>query len=179
MDSGPLRSLERFRWPAIRACCISSRRRAPCFGKQHQAPSPTGCLAASQSGSFTDGSYAFRMEGVDAGGATGQAEVFLGQFTSLTPAMPAGSAPVLNGSLDLNDFGATQTGLPITTGTHTASTGPRSTATFPIGKSSDDHPKSGPVYGQSDALLRSGRGGHCLARDWRDQQSILGFGLAT
>jgi hypothetical protein len=92
-----------------------------------------GLLAASQSGSFTDGSYAFRMEGVDAGGATGQAEVFLGQFTSLTPAMPAGSAPVLNGSLDLNDFGATQTGLPITTGTHTASTGPRSTATFPIG----------------------------------------------
>lgn len=92
-----------------------------------------GLLASSQTGSFADGSYAFRMEGVDAGGATGQAEVFLGQFTSVTPAMPTGSAPALNGSLDLNDFGATQTGLPITAGTSTASTAPRSTATFPIG----------------------------------------------
>jgi len=89
-----------------------------------------GLLSASQSGSFTDGSYAFRMEGVDAGGATGQAEGFLGQFTSVTT---TGSGTALSGSLDLNDFGATQTGLPITTGTYTASTGPRSTATFPIG----------------------------------------------
>jgi hypothetical protein len=88
-----------------------------------------GLLAASQTGSFADGSYAFRMEGVDVGGATGQEEVFLGQFSSAT----ASGSTALNGSLDLNDFGATQTGLPITTGTYTASTGPRSTATFPIG----------------------------------------------
>lgn len=88
-----------------------------------------GLLAGSQTGSLADGSYAFRLEGVDAGGATGQAEVFLGQFTSVT----SKSVTALNGSLDLNDFGATQTGLPITTGTYTASTGPRSTATFPIG----------------------------------------------
>jgi hypothetical protein len=88
-----------------------------------------GLLSASQSGSFADGSYAFRMQGVDAGGAAGQTEVFLGQFTSAT----ANGSTALSGSLDLNDFGATQTGLPIAAGTYTASTGPRSTATFPIG----------------------------------------------
>ena len=89
-----------------------------------------GLLAASQSGSFADGSYAFRFQGVDAAGASGQTEVFLGQFASVTSST---SGTALNGTLDLNDIGATQTGLPITNGTYTASTGPRSAATLPIG----------------------------------------------
>jgi hypothetical protein len=89
-----------------------------------------GFLVPSQSGSLADGSYALRMEGTNAAGAGGKAEDFLGQFTSVTP---SGSGTSLSGTLDLNDFGATQTGLPIAAGTYTASAGDRSTATFPIG----------------------------------------------
>jgi hypothetical protein len=88
-----------------------------------------GLLLASQGGVFADGSYAFRMAGTNAAGAAGQTEVLLGQFTSLT----SNSVTSLNGSLDLNDFGATQTGLPINNGTFSASGGVRSTATLPIG----------------------------------------------
>jgi hypothetical protein len=50
------------------------------------------------------GSYALRLEGTDAAGTAGKREDFLGQLTS------AGSGMGLAGDLDLNDFGATQTG---------------------------------------------------------------------
>jgi hypothetical protein len=72
-----------------------------------------GFLVPSQGGPFADatltGSYAFRFGGTDAAGAAGKREDFLGQLTS------AGSGMGLAGNLDLNDFGATQTGcLPLT-----------------------------------------------------------------
>lgn len=91
----------------------------------------SGLLLPSQSGSFTDGSYAFRMQGTDAAGAAGQEEDLLGQFTSATAAV--GGAVSWNGTLDLNDFGSAQIGLPITGGVYTPSTGVRSAGTFPIG----------------------------------------------
>jgi hypothetical protein len=73
-----------------------------------------GFLVPSQGGPFVDatltGSYAFRIGGTDAAGTAGQREDFLGQLTS------AGSGTGLAGNLDLNDFGATQTGcVPLTT----------------------------------------------------------------
>jgi len=92
----------------------------------------SGLLLPAQSGSLADGSYAFRMQGTDAAGAAGQEEDLLGQFTSVT-STGASPATAWNGTLDLNDFGAAQSGLPITNGVYTASSGLRSTATMPIG----------------------------------------------
>jgi hypothetical protein len=73
-----------------------------------------GFLVPSQGGPLVDatltGSYAFRLGGTDAAGTAGNREDFLGQLTS------AGSGTGLAGNLDLNDFGATQTGcVPLTT----------------------------------------------------------------
>ncbi len=66
-----------------------------------------GFLLPSQGGPFADatltGSYAFRLGGTDAAGSAGSREDFVGQFTS------SGSGTGLAGTLDLNDFGATQT----------------------------------------------------------------------
>ena len=74
-----------------------------------------GLLVPSQGGPFADatltGSYAFQLAGTDAAGAAGQREDFLGQLTS------TGSGTGLAGTLDLNDFGATQTGVAIMNGT--------------------------------------------------------------
>jgi len=58
------------------------------------------------------GSYAFRLAGTDAAGTGGNREDLLGQLTS------AGSGTGLAGTLDLNDFGATQTGVAIANGTY-------------------------------------------------------------
>lgn len=75
-----------------------------------------GLLAPSQGGPFVDatltGSYAFRLGGTDAAGTAGQRENFLGQVAS------SGSGKGLAGDLDLNDFGATQTGVAIANGTY-------------------------------------------------------------
>jgi hypothetical protein len=75
-----------------------------------------GFLVPSQGGPFVDsaltGSYAFRLGGTDAAGTAGQREDFLGQFTS------SGSGTGLAGTLDLNDFGATQADVAITNGTY-------------------------------------------------------------
>ncbi len=73
-----------------------------------------GFLVPSAGGPFVDttltGSYAFRLGGTDAAGTAGNREDFLGQVTS------SGSGTGLAGNLDLNDFGATQTGcVPLTT----------------------------------------------------------------
>jgi hypothetical protein len=75
-----------------------------------------GFLVPSQGGPFVTGtltgSYAFRLGGTDAAGTAGQREDLLGQFTS------AGSGTGLAGTLDLNDYGATQTGVAIANGTY-------------------------------------------------------------
>jgi hypothetical protein len=75
-----------------------------------------GLLLPSQGGPFVDatftGSYAFRFGGTDAASTAGLREDFLGQLTS------AGSGTALAGTLDLNDYGATQPGLAITNGTY-------------------------------------------------------------
>jgi hypothetical protein len=75
-----------------------------------------GLLLPSTGGPFVDnsltGSYAFRLYGSDAAGAAGNREDFLGQLTS------TGSGTGLAGTLDLNDFGATQTGVAIANGTY-------------------------------------------------------------
>jgi hypothetical protein len=75
-----------------------------------------GFLAPSQGGPFVDstltGSYAFEFGGTNAAGAAGEREDFLGQLTS------SGSGTGLAGKLDLNDFGATQTGVAIANGTY-------------------------------------------------------------
>jgi hypothetical protein len=75
-----------------------------------------GLLAPSQGGPFADstltGSYAFRLGGTDAAATAGNREDFLGQLTS------SGKGTGLAGTLDLNDFGATQTGVAITNGTY-------------------------------------------------------------
>jgi hypothetical protein len=81
-----------------------------------------GLLVPSQGGPFVDatltGSYAFRLDGTDAAGAAGQREDSLGQVTS------TGSGTGLAGNLDLNDFGATQTGcVPLTTNCVTITNG--------------------------------------------------------
>lgn len=92
-----------------------------------------GFLLTSQGGPFTDstfsGSYAFRFGGTDAAGTAGKREDFLGQLTS------AGSGTGLAGTLDLNDFGATQTGLAIANGTYSASGGLRATVAVPVATS--------------------------------------------
>ena len=75
-----------------------------------------GFLAPSQGGPFVDsiltGSYAFRLGGTDAAAPGGNREDFLGQLTS------SGSGTGLAGRFDLNDFGATQTGIAIANGTY-------------------------------------------------------------
>ena len=75
-----------------------------------------GFLVPSQGGPFADstltGSYAFRLGGTDAAGTAGNREDFLGQLTS------TGSGTGLAGTLDLNDFGVTQTGVAIANGTY-------------------------------------------------------------
>jgi hypothetical protein len=92
-----------------------------------------GFLVPSQGGPFVDatltGSYAFRIGGTDAAGTAGQREDFVGQFAS------SGSGTGLAGTLDLNDFGATQTGLAISNGTYTTPIGLRSTMSLPIATS--------------------------------------------
>lgn len=73
-----------------------------------------GFLVPSQGGPFADstltGSFAFRLGGTNAAGTAGQREDFLGQLTS------TGSGTGVAGTLDLNDFGTTQTGVAITNG---------------------------------------------------------------
>ncbi len=75
-----------------------------------------GLLIPSQGGPFMNstltGSYAFRLAGTDAAGAPGQREDLVGQLTS------SGSGAGLAGSIDLNDFGTTQAGVTISTGTY-------------------------------------------------------------
>lgn len=75
-----------------------------------------GLLLPSQGGPFVNstftGSYAFRFAGTDAAGAGGNREDFLGQL------MSAGSGTSLAGTVDANDFGATQTGVAIANGTY-------------------------------------------------------------
>jgi hypothetical protein len=75
-----------------------------------------GFLLPSQGGPFVDatltGSYAFRLGGTDAAGASANREDFLGQLTS------AGTGTGLTGTLDLNDFGTTQTPVVITGGSY-------------------------------------------------------------
>jgi hypothetical protein len=92
-----------------------------------------GLLVPSQAGPFTDatltGSYAFRLGGTDAAGAAGHREDFVGQLSS------SGSGTGLTGTLDLNDFGATQTGLAIANGTYTAPSGLRTTMAVPVATS--------------------------------------------
>jgi hypothetical protein len=73
-----------------------------------------GLLLPSVDGPFANstlaGSYAFRLGGTNAAGTAGNREDFLGQLTS------DGKGNVTGGSLDLNDFGVTQTGcVPLTT----------------------------------------------------------------
>ena len=75
-----------------------------------------GYLLPSQGGPFANatfsGGYAFRLGGTNAPGAAGLREDFLGQLTA------DGKGNVTAGSLDLNDFGATQPGVAITSGTY-------------------------------------------------------------
>jgi hypothetical protein len=75
-----------------------------------------GFMLPSNGGPFVDttltGSYGFRLGGTDAAGTAGNREDFLGQVTS------AGLGTGLAGTLDLNDFGATQTPVAIANGTY-------------------------------------------------------------
>jgi hypothetical protein len=75
-----------------------------------------GILLPSQGGPFVDttltGSYAFRLGGTNAAGTAGNREDFLGQFTS------AGTGTGITGTLDLNNFGTTQSGIAIVGGTY-------------------------------------------------------------
>lgn len=94
-----------------------------------------GLLLPSQGGPFVDttltGSYAFRLGGTDAAGANANREDFLGQLTS------AGTGTGLTGTLDLNDFGTTQTALAITGGSYPPPAGGlRETMALPLGSTS-------------------------------------------
>jgi hypothetical protein len=75
-----------------------------------------GILLPSQGGPFVDatltGSYAFRLGGTNAAGTAGNREDFLGQLTS------AGTGTGITGTLDLNNFGTTQAGIPIVGGSY-------------------------------------------------------------
>lgn len=92
-----------------------------------------GLLMPSQGGPFVDstltGNYAFRLGGTDAAGTSGSREDLVGQFSS------AGSGTGLAGTLDLNDFGNTQSGLAIANGTYAAPNGLRTTMTLPVATS--------------------------------------------
>jgi hypothetical protein len=74
-----------------------------------------GFLNQPQGGPFVDstltGSYALNLGGVNAAGAGGRREDIVGQLTA------NGTGNVTSGSLDINSFGATQTGVP-TMGTY-------------------------------------------------------------
>ena len=74
-----------------------------------------GYIVQSQGGAFSDstlnGGYAIALSGTDAGG---NREDSLGQFTSV------GTGKALAGMLDVNDFGATQTGVTIANGMYSA-----------------------------------------------------------
>jgi len=74
-----------------------------------------GFLNQPQGGPFVDstltGSYALNLGGVNAAGAAGRREDIVGQLTT------DGNGNVTSGSLDINSFGATQTGVP-TMGTY-------------------------------------------------------------
>ncbi len=89
-----------------------------------------GFLVPSQGGTFANatltGSYAFRLGGTDAAGTAGNREDFLGQVTS------AGTGAGLAGTVDLNDFGATQTPVAIANGTYLPSGGLRATMSLPL-----------------------------------------------
>jgi hypothetical protein len=91
-----------------------------------------GFLVPSQGGPLVNstltGSYAFRLGGTDAAGPTGNREDFLGQLAS------NGSGTGVTGSVELNDFGATQSGLAITNGMYLPSppASLRATASFPL-----------------------------------------------
>jgi hypothetical protein len=91
-----------------------------------------GYLVPSQGGPFANGtltgSYTFRLGGTDAAGTAGKREDFLGQLTA------DGKGNVTAGSLDLNDFGATQPGLAITNGTYvpTPTVSNRGTMSLPL-----------------------------------------------
>jgi hypothetical protein len=75
-----------------------------------------GFFLPSSGGPFVDGtltgSYGFRLGGTDAAGTAGNREDIVGQVTS------GGLGTGLAGTLDLNDFGATQTPVAITAGTY-------------------------------------------------------------
>jgi hypothetical protein len=94
-----------------------------------------GLLVPSQGGPFADatltGSYALQMSGTDAAGSAGNREDLLGQFTS------GGTGTKLAGTLDLNDFGTTQTALAISSGTYQPSPAGslRATVALPIATS--------------------------------------------
>ena len=70
-----------------------------------------GFLVQPQGGPFASGSltgsYALRLSGTNAPGAAGQREDIVGQLTA------DGAGTVKSGSLDINSFGATQTGVAI------------------------------------------------------------------
>jgi hypothetical protein len=91
-----------------------------------------GFLNPSQGGPFVDstftGSYAFRIGGTDAAASAGKREDFSGQLNS------SGSGTGLAGTLDLNDFGATQSDVAITNGTYLPSPAGtlRATVTLPV-----------------------------------------------
>jgi hypothetical protein len=68
-----------------------------------------GFLVQPQGGSFTaaslSGSYALSLAGTNAAGPSGASEFFVGQLTA------DGTGKVASGSVDINNFGATQTGV--------------------------------------------------------------------
>ena len=94
-----------------------------------------GMLVPAQGGPLSDstltGSYAFRLGGTDAAGANGAREDLVGQVTS------NGSGAGIAGTVDINDFGATQANLAITNGGSlpNPSNSLRATVSFPIASS--------------------------------------------
>jgi hypothetical protein len=90
-----------------------------------------GILLPSQGGPFVDttltGSYAFRLGGTNAAGTAGNRDDFLGQFTS------AGTGTGITGTLDLNNFGTTQSGIAIVGGSYPPpAAGIRETLALPV-----------------------------------------------
>jgi hypothetical protein len=90
-----------------------------------------GLLLPSSGGPFVDttlkGSYAFRLGGTNAAGTAGNREDFVGQLTS------AGTGTGITGTLDLNNFGTTQLGIPIVGGSYPPpAAGIRETLALPL-----------------------------------------------
>jgi hypothetical protein len=83
-----------------------------------------GLLVQSHGGPFVNGSlngsYALQLSGTNAAGAAGQREDIVGQFTA------DGKGKVSGGSLDINSFGTTQSGVS-NTGTYTPDSTPAGT----------------------------------------------------